>query len=306
MFLISIITVNFNQPKATLELLKSIELHYPDSNIEIILVDNGSSENKENDFKDCNKNVNYIRSEQNLGFAGGNNLGIRHAKGRYLFLVNNDTEFTPGLMETLAGSLNQNTNIGIISPKINYYDKPEVLQYAGFTEMNYYTCRNRCIGQFEIDAGQYDKIISKTGYIHGAAMMVRADILKTSGLMADNFFLYYEEMDWCERIRKAGFEVWINTNALIYHKESLSVGKNSALKEFFMNRNRILFIRKNAKLQQRIFFYFYFILFVCPRNCLKYIKDKQPGFIPVLLSAIKWNFMNSVKSKNLGFKLNNK
>jgi GT2 family glycosyltransferase len=303
MFLISIITVNFNQPAATLELLESIDLHYPNSNIEIILVDNGSSENKERYFQDCIKNLKYIRSEQNLGFAGGNNLGIQHAKGKYLFLVNNDTEFTAGLIETLAESLDQNAQIGIISPKIKYYDKPEVIQYAGFTEMNYYTCRNHCVGQFEIDAGQYDNLVSKTGYIHGAAMMVRSNILKTAGLMADNFFLYYEEMDWCERIKKAGYEVWVNTNALIYHKESLSVGKNSALKEFFMNRNRILFIRKNAKLHQLIFFYIYFIFFVSPRNCLKYITEKDPGFIPVLLSAIKWNFFNKVNSKNLGFKL---
>ena len=303
MFLISIITVNFNQPEATIELLRSIDLHYPNASLEVILVDNGSKENYENKFKSVKKDINYIRSEQNLGFAGGNNLGIAAASGKYLFLVNNDTEFTPDLMETLVKTLDENPRIGMISPKINYFDDQSIIQYAGFTEMNYYTCRNSCIGQFEKDNGQYDQIVAPTGYVHGAAMMIRKEVLPKSGLMAENFFLYYEEMDWCEQVKKAGYEIWINTNALIYHKESLSVGKNSALKEYFMNRNRILFIRRNAKLQQRLFFYVYFVLFVTPRNLLKYIKKKEFNFIPVLLRAIGWNLTNKVNSKKLGYSL---
>jgi len=306
MFLISIITVNFNQPLATVELLKSIQQNYLNANIEVILVDNGSVEDKEQYFKSSYANLKYIRSEKNLGFAGGNNLGITQAEGKYLFLVNNDTEFTADLIETLVSTLDDNPNVGIVSPMIKYFDEPEIIQYAGFTDMNYYTCRNTCIGQFEKDLGQYYNINAQTGFIHGAAMMVRAEVLKSSGLMAENFFLYYEEMDWCEHIKKAGYQVWVNTNALIYHKESLSVGKSSALKEFFMNRNRILFIRRNATLSQKVFFYFYFILFVTPRNILKYTKERNNKFISILLRAITWNFKNSVDSFNLGYNLNNK
>jgi len=303
MFLISIITVNFNQPEATIELLKSIDLHYLNADLEVILVDNGSRENYENNFKLVKKNIKYIRSEQNLGFAGGNNLGIAQASGKYLFLVNNDTEFTSGLIETLVQTLEANAKVGMISPKINYFDDQSIIQYAGFTHMNYYTCRNSCIGQFEKDNGQYDGIVAPTGYVHGAAMMIKQEVLPKSGVMAENFFLYYEEMDWCELVKRAGYEVWINTNALIYHKESLSVGKNSALKEYFMNRNRILFIRRNAKFQQRLFFYVYFALFVTPRNLLKYVMKKEFNFIPVLLRAIGWNIKNNVNSKKLGYTL---
>jgi GT2 family glycosyltransferase len=303
MFLISIITVNFNQPNATIELLKSIELHYSNASLETILVDNGSKENYENKFKAVKKDIKYIRSEENLGFAGGNNLGINAASGKYLFLVNNDTEFTAGLIETLMKTLDENPRVGMISPKINYFDDQTIIQYAGFTEMNYYTCRNRCIGQFEKDQGQYDHIVAPTGYAHGAAMMIRKDVLPKSGLMAENFFLYYEEMDWCELVKRAGYEIWVNTNALIYHKESLSVGKNSALKEYFMNRNRILFIRRNANLRQRLFFYCYFVLFVAPRNLLQYIIKKEFSFIPVFLRAIGWNLTNHINSKKLGYTL---
>jgi GT2 family glycosyltransferase len=298
---ISIVTVNYNQPQATIALLKSIELHYPLADLEVILVDNGSIENKEADFRSCNNLIKYIRSEKNLGFAGGNNMGLAAATGDYLFLVNNDTEFTPGLIETLVDTFKEHPEIGIISPKINYFDEPEVIQYAGFTPMNYYTCRNKCIGQFEKDKGQYDQLVAPTGYVHGAAMMISRAALAKAGHMAENFFLYYEEMDWCEKIKNAGFQIWVNTNATIYHKESLAVGKNSALKAYFMNRNRILFTRRNAGLVQRSFFYIYFLLFVTPRNCLSYWRGNNKAFIKVLFRAIEWNLTNDVNSKKLGY-----
>ncbi|WP_276088379.1 glycosyltransferase family 2 protein [Pedobacter sp. JY14-1] len=304
MALISIITVNFNQPMATLELLRSIDQHCSKANIEIILVDNGSQSDKRDEFLAEFPKIKYIRSEANLGFAGGNNLGVRESVGKYLFFVNNDTEFTPGLLETLSETLDKNPLIGVISPQINYFEDKQIVQYAGFTPMNYYTCRNHCIGQYETDKGQYRGQLKPTGYAHGAAMMVRREAIDKAGLMAENFFLYYEEMDWCDRIKHAGFQIFIDTHALIYHKESLSVGKNSALKEYFMNRNRILFIRRNAAWYQRWFFYLYFLLLVAPRNLLAYRKAGQSGFENVLIRAIKWNLTHSTGSTDLGYTLN--
>ena len=303
MSLISIITVNFNQPDATLDLLKSIAEYESRFMLEIIVIDNGSKQDPESTFLAAYPEILYIRSEKNLGFAGGNNLGIKAAAGDLLFLVNNDTEFRPELIERLADTLIQHPKVGIISPKILYYDDPDVIQYAGFTPMNYYTCRNHCIGQFEQDKGQYDHIVGETGYIHGAAMMITRRALEAAGPMAENFFLYYEEMDWCERVSKAGFEIWVNTNAVILHKESLSVGKNSALKEYFMNRNRILFIRRNAGLLQKAFFITYFMSFVAPRNIIKYLREGNASFCKVLLRAITWNFTHSKSSQELGYKL---
>ncbi len=303
MSLISVITVNYNQPEATIALLKSIIRYYSQTSLEVIVVDNGSKEDLGTLFHKEYPGLIYIRSEINLGFAGGNNLGIERASGEFLFLVNNDTEFTPGLLETLTTSLSANVKIGIISPKIMYYDEPEVIQYAGFTEMNFFTCRNKCIGQFEKDAGQYDGLLVETGFAHGAAMMVTRKALEAAGEMAENFFLYYEEMDWCEHIKRAGFKVYVNTNACIYHKESLSVGKNSALKEYFMNRNRLLFIRRNANPLQRTFFYIYFGLLVVPRNIFGYVRAKNSNYVPVLFRAILWNIRNRTSSTRLGYTL---
>src|ERR1700744_2232115 len=131
----SIITVNFNQPNVTEELLLSIPGPYTD--LEIIVIDNGSRADLPTAWQANYPHVNFIRSEKNLGFAGGNNLGIKAATGDYLFLVNNDTEFTAGLTETLVNTLNNDASIGIISPKIKYYQQPDTLQYVGFTPMDY-------------------------------------------------------------------------------------------------------------------------------------------------------------------------
>ena len=299
---VSIITVNFNQPKVTEELLESIPGTY--ANLEIIVVDNGSKADLPTDWQLKYPDVKFIRSEQNLGFAGGNNLGIKQATGDYLFLVNNDTEFTPGLVEKLVKVMDDNPVAGIISPKIKYFSDKSLIQYAGYTPMNYYTCRNSCIGLREKDNGQYDNITRSTAYCHGAAMMIRRAAIDKVGLMSENYFLYYEEVDFCEHIKRTGYQTWICTEAVIYHKESVSVGKKSKLKEYFMNRNRILFIRRNAPFFKRIVFYPYFILLVVPRNVITYLKDKNYNFIPMLFKAVWWNFTHTKNSNNLGYPIN--
>lgn len=301
---VSIITVNFNQSLVTEQLLSSIDKTNTYPNIEIIVVDNGSKINSVPEWNIKYPGIKFIRSERNLGFAGGNNAGVKEATGEYLFFVNNDTEFTEGLVQKLVNVMDGHPEVGMVSPKIRYFDEPDTLQYAGYTPMNYYTCRNATIGQFEKDNGQYDDVKGPTGYAHGAAMMVRKEAIDTAGLMAENFFLYYEEMDWCDHIRKAGYQIWVEPAALIYHKESVSVGKASALKEYFMNRNRILFIRRNAPLHAKLIFYVYFLCLVAPRNILAYQKKGYKGFTGWLLKAIWWNFTNNINSSKLGYPLN--
>lgn len=298
---VTIITVNFNQPLLTELFLNSVAVYNTYPAIEIIVVDNGSHENHIPNWRSSYPEVRFIRSEKNLGFAGGNNLGIREAIGEYLFLVNNDTEFTPYLIKSLVSVLDSNSKIGAISPKILYFDKPDIIQYAGFTRMNMYTGRNRCIGKMEQDRGQYDNTTGPTGFVHGAAMMIRKEAVNKAGLMPELFFLYYEEMDWCEKIRKVGFEVWIEPKAKIYHKESMSVGKKSLLKEYFMCRNRILFIRRNAPWLSRIIFYFHFLILVTPRNLLGYLLAGNKAHARQFIRGILWNFRNGTDSEVLGY-----
>ncbi len=303
MNLVSIISVNYNHSHVTEEFL---EAFYHTNNylqFEIIIVDNGSLINPIPGWIIKYPEVQFIRSAFNLGFAAGNNLGIENAKGDFYFLVNNDTEFTPGLIQSLLVTLQENPKTAMVSPKIRYFQDKSIIQYAGYSEMNYYTARNTCIGQFETDIGQYGIGSQITGFGHGAAMMVTKMAIESVGLMRENYFLYFEELDWAARMKKQGFEIRINFQALIYHKESMSVGANSSLKAYFMNRNRILFIRQNATIGQKVIFYFHFVFIVMPRNIIKYLIDKQPIFILILIRAFIWNCTHKKSSQILGYKL---
>ncbi len=131
--LVSIITVNFNHSAVTEAMLQSVFQTNTYANIEIIVVDNGSDINPVPQWQLQYIKVQFIRSDINLGFAGGNNLGIKAAKGEYLFLVNNDTVFTPGLIETLLQTLKKHPEAGIVCPKIKYDEPPQLIQYVGFT-----------------------------------------------------------------------------------------------------------------------------------------------------------------------------
>lgn len=300
---ISIISVNFNQPEVTIDFLKSVELHTDRSDVEVILVDNGSSEDRHADFLSAYPELIYIRSAENLGFAGGNNLGIKEAAGTYLLLLNNDTEITSGLLDELSGELERNPAIGLISPLLLYYDSPDTIQYAGFTEMNYITCRNAGIGSMELNKGQYDNDSRETGFCHGAAMMCRRADLETVGLMEEQFFLYYEELDWCEKFKRAGKKIWFTGRTKVFHKESISVGKESSIKTYFMTRNRMLYIRRNTGLLNTLLFSIYYIGLACPKQVLVYLKKGRKDLVKWVFRGVAWNFSHPKDSTELGFKI---
>jgi len=303
MKLTSIITVNFNQPVATIEFLKSVKESTQNDYIEVVLVDNGSGEDHQIEFEKVFPGLNYIRSENNLGFAGGNNLGIKQAKGDFLFLLNNDTEITENLVSELVSELENNPAIGLISPLLLYFHHPDIIQYAGFTEMNYITCRNSGIGSFEKNEGQYDNDSRQTAFCHGAAMMCRKADLEQVGLMEESYFLYYEELDWCERFKKAGKKIWFTGRASVFHKESMSVGKESRIKTYFMTRNRMLFIRKNTGLINTLLFSLYYITIACPKQLYLYIRKGRNDLVKWLLKGVLWNLTHSKNSDSLGFKI---
>lgn len=303
MKLTSIVTVNFNQPEVTLDLLKSIKKHADQESLEVIVVDNGSREDHGFRFKEEFPGLIYIRSEANLGFAGGNNLGVRASKGAYLLFLNNDTEITAHLIPVLKGELDSNPEIGMVSPLILYFDQPNIIQYAGFTEMNYLLCRNKGIGSMDDDQGQYDQISVETGYCHGAAMMCRRSDLDRVGLMAEHFFLYYEELDWCEQFKKAGKKIWFTGKAKVYHKESISVGKESSIKTYFMTRNRMLFIRRNTGFLNALLFSIYYIFLASTRQVVLYLLKGRADLVKWVIKGLWWNLTNSKNSSKLGFKI---
>lgn len=284
---VSIITVNFNGLDYTLELLKSTEkLDYP--NIEVLVVDNASVTDPTSDIKKLYPEVRVIRSETNLGFAGGNNLGIRHATGDFYFLVNNDTELSTDVISKLKDIFDKYPNAGAASPKFHYYYSPGTIEYAGYKKVNPWNGRNSMIGCGEIDNGQYDKV-SVTNYAHGGGMMVPASVVQEVGLMPENYFLYYEEFDWCEQIKRKGYKIYYQYESIVYHKESMTTGKKSTLKTYYLIRNRILFMRRNSTHINRLLFFLYLFVFTVPKNTFSFIFKNEPDHLKSFWKGLYWN-----------------
>jgi GT2 family glycosyltransferase len=290
--LVSVIALNWNTTELTCDFLRSINELGTYKNLEIIIVDNGSRENPTTALQAVNPDVKVILTGKNLGFAGGNNVGIRAAKGEYLFIVNNDTEFTPGLIESLLEPFSADPTVGVVCPKIRFFFNRNVIQYAGFNPISVYTGRTTAIGSLEEDHGQHDTPRYTEG-AHGCAMMVKREVIEKTGMFPEKFFLYYEEWDWSLRIIRAGYNIFYQPKALIYHKESMTVGKQNPLKTYYHTRNRILFMRRNMSGFHFSIFICFFTLFTVPKSILKYLFTRQFTHLRYFLKGISYNLTTS-------------
>ncbi len=290
---ISIITINYNGLNDTLALIESIPFK---EDVEVIVVDNASQQDEASIIQNKYPQVKVIRSENNLGFAGGNNLGIKDAKGNYIFLVNNDTVFKEFNLQPLIDRLESSPKIGVVCPKIRFAWGNNPLQFTGYTPLSKITVRNQAIGFGEEDNGQYD-IPHSTPYAHGAAMLIKREAIEKVGLMPECFFLYYEELDWSMMFTRASYEIWYEPACTIYHKESQSTGQNSPLRTYYITRNRLLLVKRNWRGIYKYLAYLYLSCLVVPRDMIKYlIKGRYDLSKSVLKGFVDFSF---VKSKNV-------
>lgn len=240
--LVSIITVNFNQPQVTLELLASLQkiTYQP---IEVWVVDNGSKEDPKSLILANYPKTKVIRSAQNLGFAGGNNLAITQANGKYLMFLNNDTEVDPGFLEPLVEHMETTYSTGVCASKLRFFHGERRIQFAGSTPLHPVKMQSFALGYGQ-RVEDFPDYAQPTHLAHGAAMMVRSSVITSVGLMPEEYFLYYEEIDWCERIKQAGYKIWYIPSSVVFHKESMSVGKQSPLQVYYKTRNRVWLAKK--------------------------------------------------------------
>jgi GT2 family glycosyltransferase len=285
--LVSIITVNYNKLSVTREFLQSIQqITYP--HYEVIVVDNASIEAGFEKLKNEFPTALFIQNPLNTGFAGGNNVGIAKAKGDLLLFLNNDTEVQKGFLEPLVACLLSDDRIGMVSPKIKYYNTPDIIQYAGGRAINPVSGRGKFVGHKQKDSSVFTGN-RPTQLIHGAAMMVSRKLLNTIGPMDKQYFLYYEELDWCERAKRSGFHLYYVGDSVIYHKESISIGKNSPMRTYYLTRNRLLFMRKNF---QGLPFWIglgFFFLLAFPKNVIFYLVTGKIEQIKAFARGAIWH-----------------
>lgn len=242
--LISFITICYNGLEDTRQLVQSLQSTVQSVSYEIIIVDNASVRNEAEILKKEFPKVITLRSERNVGFSGGNNLGIQAAGGKYIFLINNDTYLAEDGLRYLVERIESRPDIAAVSPKIRFAFPPQAIQFAGYTPLSHVTLRNALIGFGQADNGRFDTA-APTPYLHGAALMVKREVIEKVGLMPEIYFLYYEELDWCSRMTRAGYLLWYEPRCTVFHKESQSTGQQSKLRTFYLTRNRLLYAWRN-------------------------------------------------------------
>lgn len=285
--LVSIITLNYNKANVTRDLLISLKsISYP--SVEIIVVDNASVDKSFLPLKNEFPHIQLIPSPINLGFAGGNNLGMKAARGDLFLMINNDVEVVEDFLEPMVSLFKEDERTGMVSPKIIYYGRGERIQYAGSRGINPWTGRGKKDGQLEVDHGQYD-FVRETELVHGACMMVSRKLVEEVGAFDESFFIYYEEHDWAVRAKQKGFKLFYTGESKIYHKESMTTGKESPFKTYYMAKNRILFLRRNVPYPARLFSLLVFFFAAVPKKIVKNLMEADFKNISALVRGILWH-----------------
>lgn len=251
---ISIVVLNWNGRDDTLACLDSVTC-LSGGPYSVIVVDNGSTDDSVAAIRQQHPCVEVIETGQNLGFAGGNNVGIRRALDSgadFVLLLNNDTEVDPGLLNAFVDAARQRPDAGVFSAKIYFHADPQRIWYAG-AAWNPVSARFDQLGEGEIDDGRPAFTqLAETAYACGCAFFVPAARFRELGLLDDDFFLYFEETDWCARAQAAGHPSVFVPQARLWHKVSVSFGgEGSPLALYFLTRNRLLWAAKHASRAQR-------------------------------------------------------
>jgi GT2 family glycosyltransferase len=255
--LVSIIIPNWNGKRFLEECLHSIEKQ-TFCGFEVIFVDNGSTDGSAEWVEERYGHwVRIIRNRENLGFAEGNNVGIRVARGMYIVLLNNDTVVEPDWLEELIKPVEGDSTVGMCASKVRSYDQPKVLEATG--ELLFRDGLNRARGHLEVDRGQYDSDL-EIFFPPGCGGLYRKVMLDEIGLFDEDFFAYGDDTDLGIRGRLAGWRCVYAPRAVVYHKGSGSTGRYSPFKAFHVERNRIWIAVKYFPLHLLLMTPFYTLL----------------------------------------------
>lgn len=245
--LVNIIILNWNCWQDTVECVEScLKLTYP--NFRILIVDNGSTDGSATNLRERFPRIDFIQTGSNLGFAGGNNFGIRFALdhgAEYVWLLNNDTIVSTESLSCLVNVIEKKPRVGIVGSKIYYYKENNKIWFAGgLCQSDLIGLRHKGLG--EEDKGQYDEIIP-VDFITGCSLLIKSVTVRNIGFMDEAFFLYWEDVDWNVRAISMGWEVLFVPQSQIWHKIGSSVKNRSNVQGYHSTRSLLIFSLKYNK-----------------------------------------------------------
>lgn len=242
--LVGIVILNWNKADETLACLESLSnLSYP--NLSLVLVDNGSTDSSVQKFRENDPNLNILETGKNLGYAEGNNVGIRHIlklNPDYIFVINNDVRVADDILEWLVVEAENNLNAALLGPKVYHQEEPQTIQSAG-VELDY-LWRSKQRGLDRIDNGLYTSV-EEVNCVIGAAVLIRSEFLDHIGLLDPDYFLYREDIDWCLRAKGMGFQVLFVPKAKAWHRGHKVRESELPRITYYLSRNSLMLISKH-------------------------------------------------------------
>ena len=289
--LVSIIIVNWNAKEDLQECLYTLfEISY--KNYEVILVDNGSKDDSVRFVKSNYPDIKVIETGKNLGFAGGNNLGFKQARGKYVLFLNNDTIVTKNFLGKLVNFMEERKDVGIVQPKILFH-RPGTVLHQKINSIGSFLLPSGFL--YHLDYGKKYKKIKDSYEIfsaYGACFLARKSLLQKIGLFDDRYFAYFEETDLSHRVWLAGLKVMILPETLIYHKGAKTAEKlPSAFIQFHSFKNRLYTYLKNLEGLNLIKIFIPHLL-ICEISSLLYLVFGKPSYTFAIQKAILWNLLN--------------
>jgi GT2 family glycosyltransferase len=251
--LVFIVILNWNGWRDTLDCVESCRaLTWP--NFRIVIVDNGSTDGSEDFLRRQLTDEKIIQAGANLGFAGGNNVGISHALKEgadYVWLLNNDAVADADALTAMVETMQNDPTVGIAGSKIYFHHDPRRVWFAGgMWEKGRLRLRHR--GANELDEGQFDKTC-EVGSVSGCSMLARSAAIEVIGMMDESFFLYWEDAEWCARAKAEGYKVLFVPGSRVWHKVSSSTGRSSFVQYYYSVRNGLQFLREYDALLMPVF-----------------------------------------------------
>jgi GT2 family glycosyltransferase len=245
--------------------------------------------------KASNASVVIIENEQNFGYPEGNNIGMRYAlkaSADYVLLLNNDTVVDKHFLTELVRAADTDASIGVIGPKICWYDAPNVIQSTG-ARIDFWTGRITILNagkkDDEISHFAVDKLLP-ADFVSGSCFLIKRKVIEEVGTLDPTYFCYGEDLDWCVRISRAGYRVICDLNSKIWHKKNVSTSQVKRFTEYYPHRNWVINIRKHARVPQFITFLLLYPVYCIPgvlkARQFSTIRCFVRGFIDGLLTPI--------------------
>jgi GT2 family glycosyltransferase len=287
-----IIILNWNRWQDTVECVESVlKATYP--NFTVVLVDNGSSDGSATILAQRFPEVELICLTENRYYAGGNNVGLRHALAagaRYVMLLNNDTVVHPDFLNSLVAAMEADNRLVAVGGTIYLYGQGNLIHNAGLY-FNLWTGMEHKVGFGERDVNQFSQP-RDVDFIGGAAILLRAGALEEIGLLDESFQLYYEETDWCLRAKEKGYKIRFIPQSKVFHKEKVTANAVLPLVMFLSKRNNIWVMRRHANWAQQLCFHLVCLVYRYPKAIFGRIVRKEFNLIFPSLKGIVAGFIS--------------